>query len=68
MHQFSIYDLATFDWKKGFDDQGIDSLESIALITSVEHEFHVVFEDNVFENIENLTDLKKEILCDHNAF
>ena len=54
LNQFSTYDLRTLDWSKNFSDQGIDSLEQIAIITSLEHEFHTVFEDNVFDSMETL--------------
>lgn len=68
LNQFKQYDLANLDWKKPFDEQGIDSLETTAFITSIEHEFHLIFEDNVFESFENFSDIKKQVCCDHNAF
>ena len=49
LNEFRIYDLKTIDWEQSFEDQGIDSLESTAILTSIEHEFHTVFEDHVFE-------------------
>ena len=66
MHNFHIFDLENFDWnvkyhfrcyyaiQKPMEEQGIDSLETTALLTSIEHEFHTVFEDRVFENMETL--------------
>ena len=54
INSFSTWNLSTFDFKKSFEDQGIDSLEVIALITSVEHEFHTIFEDHVFDYFENM--------------
>ena len=68
LHQFKLYDLASINWKQPFEEQGIDSLEATALITSLEHEFHIVFEDNVFESFECFNDVKKQICNDHNAF
>ncbi len=54
LHRFRLYDLESFDWKKPWAAQGIDSLESTAIITQIEDEFHTIFEDRVFENFENL--------------
>ena len=68
MNEFAIFDLKTFDWEKNFADNGIDSLESTALLTSIEHEFHTIFEDRVFENFDNLNQVKRFIMTDHNCF
>lgn len=32
----------------------MDSLDTTALLTSIEHEFSVVFQDHLFDNFENL--------------
>lgn len=37
-------------------------------MTSIEHEFHTIFEDNIFENMEHLNNVKDHIVMDHNAF
>ncbi|CDW73605.1 UNKNOWN [Stylonychia lemnae] len=68
LRNYYIYDLENFDWKKKFIDQGVDSLEQIALITSIEHEFHTVFEDRVFDHFENLEQIKEQVMLDHNCF
>mmetsp|Transcript_21214 Transcript_21214/g.15228 ORF Transcript_21214/g.15228 Transcript_21214/m.15228 type:complete len:135 (+) Transcript_21214:26-430(+) len=68
LNNFAIYDLKTLDWSKNFSDNGIDSLESTAILTSFEHEFHTIFEDRVFENFENLNEVKNFIVTDHNCF
>ena len=54
LHSIRLFDLHSLDWDAKFESIGIDSLESCAVITSFEHEFHTVFEDRVFENFENL--------------
>jgi len=54
LHSFAIFDLHKLNWDAKFEDLGIDSLESTALLTSVEHEFHTVFEDRIFENFTTL--------------
>ena len=46
----------------------MDDFEWTAIVTSVEHEFHTVFEDRVFDNLESLDAVKKFILSDHNCF
>ena len=54
LHGTRLFDLHDLDWDAHFENIGIDSLESCAVITSFEHEFHTVFEDRVFENFETL--------------
>ena len=54
LHNFALFDLHTIDWEADFTKCGMDSLESTAVLTSIEHEFHTVFEDRVFENFKNL--------------
>ena len=54
LFNFKLFDLKTLNWDASFEDLGIDSLESCAVLTSFEHEFHTVFEDRVFENFDNL--------------
>ena len=68
LNQFGIYDLKNIDWQKKWDDQGIDSLEQTALLTSFEHEFHTIFEDNVFDHFENFNQVKDHLVTDHAAF
>ena len=59
MNNFGIFDLQSFSFNNSFESQGVDSLEVIALITRVEHEFHTVFEDHVFDSFENLEQIKR---------
>ena len=68
LNQFAIYDLKTLNWGKNFDDQGIDSLEMTAVVTSMEHEFHTIFEDHVFDSFENFNQIKMHLTNDFNAF
>ena len=68
LNNFAIYDLKSLDWEKSFQDNGMDSLESTAVLTSIEHEFHTIFEDRVFENFDNLNEVKRWICTDHNCF
>ena len=52
LHKFS-YDLEKLIGDKSWW-LGFNSLEVTAILTSIEHEFHMVFEDRVFENFDNL--------------
>ena len=54
LHSFKIVNLEELNMKASWEDMGLDSLESTAIITSLEHEFHIVFEDYVFDHFENL--------------
>jgi acyl carrier protein len=68
LHNFRIFDLHKLDWDANFEKLGMDSLEQTAVLTSIEHEFHTVFEDRVFENFETLNQVKRFIATDHNCF
>ena len=68
LHAFALFDLHTLDWDAPFEKCGMDSLESTAVLTSFEHEFHTVFEDRIFENFTNLNQVKRFITNDHNCF
>ena len=54
--------------QKRFKDLGIDSLETTAILTTIEEEFHTIFEDRLFENFENFNQVKLHIVQDHNCF
>jgi NADH dehydrogenase (ubiquinone) 1 alpha/beta subcomplex 1 len=45
-------------------DLKIDSLNIVALLTSIEHEFTTVFEDNVFEGITSLSEVVTLLMRD----
>ena len=68
LHTFRLVDLYSMDWKASFEELGLDSLEVTAVLTSVEHEFHTVFEDRVFENFKSFDEVKRFIAADHNCF
>ena len=68
LNQFGCYDLRTLDWAKSFEENGIDSLDQIAIITSLEHEFHTIFEDNVFDSLESLNECRERLSKDYAAF
>ena len=68
LYAFKIIDLHTLDWDVEFDNCGIDEYEQTSILTSIEHEFHTVFEDRVFENFRNFNEVKAFIASDHNCF
>ena len=47
------YNPKTFKNSENFENQKIDLFERTNIITEVEQEFNVVFQDNVFENFKN---------------
>ncbi|CAD8124406.1 unnamed protein product [Paramecium sonneborni] len=69
LKSFEKIDVKSLNWEGDLmKDLGLDSLERIALITSIEHEFTAIFEDRVFDNLKSLQDIKKQILKDDSAF
>ena len=68
LNAFAEFDLEKIDWASNFESQGIDSLEQVAILTSIEHEFHTIFEDNLFDQFETLEAVKKHLSRDHSAF
>lgn len=60
IRSFEKLDVNNLDWKGEFrQDLGLDSLERVALIASIEHEFTVVFEDRLFDNFKNLDQIRR---------
>ena len=64
LHNFRLIDLHKLDWKQSFDDLGLDIYEQNAIITSIEHEFHTVFEDNIFDSFDNFDQIKRHVAGD----
>ena len=64
LHKFKLFDLQKFDWYMSFEQLGIDSLESTAIITSIEHEFSTIFEDKVFDNFDNFHQVRLKLYSD----
>ena len=68
IHNFKLLNLHTLDWNASFDALGLDIYEQNAMLTSIEHEFHTVFEDRLFESFDSFEEVKKYIASDHNCF
>ena len=56
------------DWTASFEKLGLDIYEQNAILTSIEHEFHTVFEDRVFESFDSFDQIKRFIAADQNCF
>ena len=68
IYNFKILDLHKLNWDDEFDKNGIDEYEQTAILTSIEHEFHTVFEDRIFENFTTFNQVLKFVVSDHNCF
>jgi acyl carrier protein len=68
IYNFHLVDLNKLDWDADFESNGIDEYEQIAIVTGIEHEFHTVFEDHVFDNFKNFSEIRRFVANDHNCF
>ena len=68
IYLFKEWDIASLDFKKSWEQNQFDDYTKEAVLTSIEHEFHIVFEDHLYESFENLDQVKRYLLTDHNAF
>lgn len=58
LRHFEKVDLRKIDWKANLlTGMKLDEFERVAFLTSVEHEFSTIFEDNVFDNLKTLEDV-----------
>ena len=68
LRQFDFKPLEEIDFDSDYEKElGLDSLEWTALITSIEHEFHTVFEDTIYEHLRTINDfvclIEKDFSC-----
>jgi NADH dehydrogenase (ubiquinone) 1 alpha/beta subcomplex 1 len=69
LRHFPKIDLRKLDWEAHLEDGlGLDSLERIAIITSIEENFRTVFEDNLFDHLNSLEQIVDSIAMDTYAF
>ena len=62
IYKFHVLDLKDLDWLADFEDMGLDSLVQTAMITSIEQEFGIVFEDKVFDHFTNFSQIKNYLM------
>jgi acyl carrier protein len=69
LRHFSEVDLRQLDWHARIvEDLKLDSLDRIALLTSVETEFKTIFEDNLFDSMHTLHDVVRHLKADSSLF
>jgi len=69
LRQFNFKDLEETDFTADYEkDLKLDSLEWTALLTSIEHEFHTVFEDRLYEHFRTISEFINLLEKDHMAF
>ena len=68
LRKFDI-DLFKFNFDSDFErDLKWDTFEAINFVTCCEHEFHCVFEENVFDNMENCQNISDYLVTTTRAF
>lgn len=69
MRYFPKIDLRNLNWEADLEaGLGLDSLERIAVLTSIEADFKTIFEDNLFDNLKSLDQIVEHISMDTYAF
>lgn len=69
LRQMDLKPLDEIDFYGDYEkDLGFDSLEWTALVTSIEHEFHTVFEDSLFEHYRTINQFVEHIEKDFSSF
>ena len=66
--EFPEVNIKKLDWEAKFKDIGLDSLNRVAFLSCVEHEFNVIFPDNLFDHIENLQQVCVQVGQNQKAF
>jgi len=68
LRHFEKVDLRKLNWEAHLQDElKLDDFERVALLTSIEAEFNLVFEDSVFDNMKKLGDVVGYIHLDRYA-
>ena len=69
MRQFNFKEIEESDIYADYGkDLNLDSLEWTALITSIEYEFHTVFEDRLYEHFRTINEFINLLAKDDMAF
>lgn len=65
LRHFEKVNLKQLDWNAHLEDGlKLDSLDRVALLTSIETEFNTVFEDNVFDHMNTLNQVVHHLTSD----
>ena len=51
-----------------FESLNLNDFDQINLLTSLEHEFHIILDESTFDNISSLDDFAKVLMKDIKAF
>lgn len=68
LRQFDFLEIEKFDFSKDYNELGLDSLDWTALLTSIEYEFHTVFNDTFYEHWNCLDDVVQHLKNDEHIF
>ena len=69
LRQFNLKEIEESDLTGDYEkDLNLDSLEWTAVITSIEHEFHTVFEDRLYEHFRTINEFINLLEKDDMAF
>ena len=69
LREFDFKPLEEIDFDSDYEKElGLDSLEWTALVTSIEHEFHTVFEDTLFDHFRTINEFVSLIEKDYACF
>ena len=69
LRNFETLDMKKFTWEMHLTkDLQLDSLQKIAFLTSVEEEFKTIFEDTVFDNIDDIPTLLRLLRKDYRIY
>ena len=69
LRHFNKVNLKQLTWSAHMEDElKLDSLERTALLVSVEDEFKILFEDNVFDNLNTLDEVVEYVSTERYAY
>lgn len=69
LRQFDFMELDKFDFSKDYEKElGLDSLDWTAILTSIEYEFHTVFNDTFYEHWRTLEEVVQHLKGDEFLF
>lgn len=68
LRQYDWIELDKFDFTTPYDKLGLDSLDWTALLTSIEYEFHTVFNDTFYEHWRTVDEVVKHLEGDRLIF